>query len=63
MGAEVETVNNSAYVPRTCALAKCNEPTADLVAHPGRNEPQTALCAHHAEIARDELGVEVAESL
>lgn len=56
------TVTNEA-VSRTCEIATCDESTADLVDHPGRGEPHTALCAHHAEIARDELGAEVVEAL
>jgi hypothetical protein len=51
------------HVPLTCTLLECDERTAKLVDHPGRPEPHTALCAHHAEIARDELGAEVIESL
>jgi hypothetical protein len=48
---------------RRCAIRTCNEETADLVDHPGRPEEETALCAHHAEITRDELGAEVVEVL
>lgn len=57
------TVTNAATVARTCAIATCDKSTADLVNHPGRGEPHTALCAHHAEIARDELGAEVVDAL
>jgi hypothetical protein len=48
---------------RTCAINTCHEETADLVEHPLRPEPETLLCAHHAQIARDELGAEVVEAL
>lgn len=51
------------HVPVMCTLIECDERTAKLVDHPGRPEPHTALCAHHAEIARDELGAEVFESV
>jgi hypothetical protein len=55
--------DTSEHVPLRCALIECDERTAKLVDHPGRPEPHTALCEHHAEIARDELGAEVIESL
>ena len=41
-----------------CALVGCGDLASHVVAHPGRPEPSTPLCAYHASNAV-EAGAEV----